>query len=140
LRDECDWGLGFEQELNKNGGGIGASGATIVSLVLGVIGTVPTIQMLLDHLRREVPACPERDEAWDTATWAVALQYTTVRRGSLRVAAEVRHSDHWEFTIVLPESNDQFTVDVFGSRSGTVATRVMWVNGDAWGAPPGETS
>jgi len=47
LRDECEWGLGYEESLTKSGGGIGASGATVLELVLGIIGVVPTVAMLL---------------------------------------------------------------------------------------------
>lgn len=41
LGDECGWGVGFEVDISKRGGGIGASGATILSLLLGVVGTIP---------------------------------------------------------------------------------------------------
>ena len=71
LRDACEWGLGHEEEVSKRGGGIGADGLTVLSLVLGAIGTVPTMEMLFDLLHREVPPCPNRDDALSTATWAV---------------------------------------------------------------------
>jgi len=138
LRDECGWGMGYEEELNKTGGGIGADGATIISLVLGVVGAVPTVSSLLTRLRRAVPACPPREEAWDTATWAVAMQYGTVPRRHLHLLAEARHQDHWVLTMSLPDSGDEFPVDVYGSRGGTMATQVVWTNGQPWGRKPGQ--
>lgn len=138
LRDACEWGLGHEEEVSKRGGGIGADGLTVLSLVLGAIGTVPTMEMLFDLLHREVPPCPNRDDALSTATWAVALQYASVERPALEVVREARHSDHWTFNLRLPGSNDDFEVDVYGSKAGTLATRVVWTNGDAWGSGPGQ--
>jgi hypothetical protein len=138
LREECGWGAGYEEEIGKRGGGIGADGATILSLVLGVVGTVPTIDMLLERLRRGVPKCPDRAEALETATWAVAMQYQSIERRGLAVTRESRDADHWTFTLRLADALDEFEVEVFGSRSGTVATRVVWTNGDPWGSLPGE--
>ena len=138
LRAECGWGLGYEEELTKRGGGIGAEGATVVSLVLGVVGTVPTIKMLFDLLHCHVPECPDRKEALETATWAIAMQYASVQRRQLEVTREVRDRDHWTFSLRMPGSSDDFEVDVFGGRSGTVATRVVWTNGNAWGGAPGK--
>lgn len=139
LRDECDWGSGHEEEIVKRGGGIGASGATILSLVLGVVGTVPTVQMLLAHLGRKVPDRPQREEALATATWAVAMQYHTVARRSLEVVGEVREADHWSFDLRFPESDDRFEVEVYGSPQGTFATRISWRNGRPGGRLPGRT-
>lgn len=140
LRDLCEWGVGYEEEIKKSGGGIGAEGATIVSLVLAVVGTVPTIVMLFELLHRPTPPLAEHDDALGTATWAVALQYPSVVRNQLDVVREVRESDHWTFFLRLASSRDEFEVDVFGSRSKTVATRVVWTNGEAWGRQPGEAS
>ena len=137
LRDECGWGLGHEEDISKRGGGIGAEGAAILSLVLGVIGTVPTVLLLFSHLRRQVPERPDRDEALETATWAVVMQYYTVDRRSLEVVGEARDPDHWTFTLRHAASNDQFEVEVFGSRARTFATRVVWVHGEPWGRLPG---
>jgi hypothetical protein len=137
LRDECGWGFGYEQDVSKVGGGIGADGATVLGLVLGVIGAVPTVDSLLHRLRRQVPPCPEREEAWDTATWAVALQYRAVDRKELRLLKEARNRDHWVFTLALPCTGDEFEVEAYGSRSTAIATRVVWTNGDPWGRGPG---
>ncbi len=137
LRDECEWGLGYEEQITRSGGGIGADGATILSLVLGVVGTVPTVAMLFGLLHRQVPDCPDRDEALDTATWAVAMQYDSVERRKLVATREARERDHWTFSLRIPDSSDDFEVDVYGSRSNTVATRVAWTNGEAWGRQPG---
>jgi len=132
LRDECGWGLGYTENLTKSSGGIGADGATILGLVLGVVGATPTIQSLLSKIGREAPVLPRRDDAWETATWAVAMQFQSVARTSLHPVGEARHSDHWSFSMSLEGFGDRFEVDVYGSRGTTVATRV-WTNGDAWG-------
>jgi hypothetical protein len=137
LRDECEWGLGREEDISKRGGGIGAESATVFSLVLGAIGTIPTIRMIFELLNRDVPPCPNRDDALASATWAIALQYASVERPALVVVREARHVDHWTFNLQLPGSNDDFEIDVYGSNAGTLATRVVWTNGDAWGAGPG---
>ena len=137
LRDECGWGVGYEEDLSKRGGGIGASGATILGLVLGVVGAVPTIQMLLERLRRDVPECPDRPDALDTATWAIVMQYVEVERQALQLKGEARDVDHWTFSLWLPATDDAFEVEVYGSRSGTVATRVAWTKGDLGGRQPG---
>lgn len=137
LRDECGWSAGFMENLNNRGGGIGADGLTILILVLSVVGDVPPVISLLQHLKRPVPPCPSREEAWESATWAVAMLYSTVERRRLDVLEEARHPDHWVFTMSLPESGDKFEVDVFGSRAGTVVTRVMWINGEPGRRKPG---
>jgi hypothetical protein len=137
LKSECGWGVGFEENLSKRAGGIGSDGPTTLELVLGVVGAVPTVLMLLDKLKRGTPACPNRENAWEKATWAVALQYASVERVKLRLLSEIRHEDHWEFTMSLSESSDQFSVEVFGNRSTVVAIRVTWTNGDPWGRRPG---
>ena len=137
LRDLCEWGLGHEEELSKRGGGIGADGATVLSLVVGAIGGVPGIAMLFELLHRDVPPCPDREDALPTATWAVALQYSSVERKALTVVREARHLDHWTFNLRLANSNDDFEVDVYGSKADTLATRVVWTNGDPWGHGPG---
>ncbi len=137
LRDECGWNFGFMEELKKTGDGIGADGAIILSLFLGVVGAIPTVTSLLQRLERSVPPCPQREEAWETATWAVAMQYGSVERRRLNLLQEARHPDHWVFTMFLAESSDEFTVEVFGSRTTTVATRVVWTNGQPWGRKPG---
>ena len=136
LRVECDWRLGHEEEIVKRGGGIGASGATVLSLIFGVVGTVPTVQSLLSHLGRGVPDPPPREEALDTAIWAVAMQYDTVARRSLELVGEVREVDHWSFGFRLPESNDRFEVDIYGSRHRTFATRIVWSKGHPEGHLP----
>lgn len=137
LQSECGWGMGYHEDLKKSSGGIGADGATIVSLILGVVGAVPTIESLLRKLGRETPALPTRDNAWETATWAVAMQYESLVRRELHPAREERHSDHWTFRMSSEGGSDTFEVDVYGSRGGTIATRVAWTNGDASGNGPG---
>lgn len=86
----------------------------------------------MDKLNLRRPRlCPDRDVAWDTATWAVALQYETVSRKNLGPHSETRASDHYEFEMLLDHSPDQFIVKVFGDPKGeAIATQVMWVNGD----------
>lgn len=140
LREECGWGLGYEVHLEKSSGGIGADGLTIVSLVLGVIGAVPTVESILRKLRHRAPALPDNDSAVQAATWAVSVQYEGVPRRELKIFRQERHQDHWTFTMTLAASADIFEVDVYGqARSGAFATRVAWQNGDAWGRRPGET-
>ena len=136
LRDDCGWGVGYEVDVSKRGGGIGASGATVLGLILGVVGTVPTVQMLFGKLRRVVPDCPEHDDALETATWAIAMQYDEVERKTLKLVAEARDPDRWTFELTLPATGDDFEVEVYGFRSGTVATRVVWSNGDPAGGRP----
>ena len=128
--------MGLDGALRTVGGGSGADVSTILGLALGVVGAVPTVTSLFRRLRRDVPDCPQREEAWDTATWAVSLQYDSVERRALRLHSETRHPDHWSFSMFLPESRDEFEVDVFGSRSNVVATRVRWTNGDPWNRAP----
>ncbi len=133
LREQCNgWGTGYIEELSKTSGGIGASGLETLSLFLGVVGVVPTVAMIMDKLNLRRPRlCPDRDVAWDTATWAVALQYETVSRKNLGPHSETRASDHYEFEMLLDHSPDQFIVKVFGDPKGeAIATQVMWVNGD----------
>jgi hypothetical protein len=139
LREECGWGLGYEVDLSKRSGGIGADGLTLVGLVLGVVGAVPTVESILRKLGRRAPTMPDRDSALQTATWAVSMQYRGVPRNGLRVVREERHQDHWTLAMVFDASGDRFEVDVYGMpRSGAVATRVVWQDGDAWGRKPGE--
>lgn len=141
LRDECGWGLGHIEEFIKRGGGIGASGLETLGLVLGVVGDVPTILMILDKLKRkQPPVCADREEAWDKATLAVALQYATVQRTSLYLKSETRYSDHWQFEMGLEQSSDAFVVDVYGARAHLVATMIKWINGDPSGRQPGADS
>jgi hypothetical protein len=139
LRAECRWGNGYEVHLEKSSGGIGADGFTILSLLLGVVGTVPTVESILEKLRHRAPQLPDRDSALHTATWAVSMQYEGVPRRDLKIFREERHRDHWTFTMSLPASADTFEVDVYGQPgSGATATRVVWQNPDASGRPPGE--
>lgn len=141
LRDECGWGLGHIEEFTKRGGGIGASGLETLGLVLGVVGNVPTILMILDKLKRKHhPVSADREEAWDKATLAVALQYATVQRASLYLKSETRYADHWQFEMGLEKSSDAFAVDVYAARAHLVATMTKWINGDPSGRQPGADS
>lgn len=73
----------------------------------------------------------------ETASWAVAVQYDTVARRSLELVGEVRKADHWSFVLRLPESDDRFEVEVYGSRQSTFATRIAWTNGQRGTRLPG---
>lgn len=137
LRDECDWGVGYIEHLEKSAGGIGASGLEIIALILGIVGTVPTVETILTKIKRQVPALASREEAWATATWTVAMQYTTVQRSSLRSVSEERHTDHWTLSMDLADTGDRFTVEVYGDRLRTCATRVAWIKGHPNQEAPG---
>lgn len=72
--------------------------------------------MLLQRLRRAAPECPDRDDALDAATWAIAMQYDTLERRALQLTGETRDFEHWTFKFPLPAIADDFEVEVFGSR------------------------
>lgn len=137
LRDECGWGVGYIEHLEKSAGGIGASGLEIISLILGIVGVVPTVETILTRIKRQIPAPASLEDAWATATWAVAMQYNTVQRSSLRSVSEERHTDHWTFSLDLAQTGDRFTVDVYGERLRTCATRVAWMKGHPSQDAPG---
>lgn len=139
FRDECHWGNGHEARLEKTSGGIGADGVTVISLLLGVVGAVPTVESIFEKLHRRTPELPDRAFALRTATWAVSMQYQRVPRSALKVLREERHRDHWTFAMSLPESGDTFEVDVYGHPgAGATATRVCWQSSDGSRRPPGD--
>jgi hypothetical protein len=126
--------------LTKRSGGIGADGLTLVGLVLGVVGAVPSVESIFRKLGRRAPTMPDPESALETATWAVSTQYLDVPRNELRVVSEEPHQDHWTFIMAFDASGDSFEVDVYGMpRSGAVATRVVWQDGRPWGRKPGES-
>jgi hypothetical protein len=137
LRDEYGWSQGYLERLEKRSGGIGADGVAYIGLFLGVVGSLPPIASLFKWLRRSTLVRPDRDEAWNTATWAVAIQYNTVERGKLSLLSETRCPDHWSFRMTLLEHSDEFEVDVYGSHATAIATKVVWSNGDPGGRMPG---
>ncbi|GEM_PF-5820231 len=134
LAQDYQWGNGHLMHVRKSAGGIGADGASVTELVLGIITAIPTVRDLLTRLKAGAPSCPSKEDAWQRATMAVAVAYETVPRRELRVVSERQHTDHWTFQMVLPGTDDRFEVEVYGESSGpTVGTRVTWANGDAWG-------
>jgi hypothetical protein len=63
------------------------------------VGAVPTVTSILRRLKRSIPARPDRQDAWDTAALAVAMQYDTVERRKFHLLREARHPDHWTFAL-----------------------------------------
>lgn len=135
LRDECVWGVGAFEDYRKSQGGIGASGVEILSVTLGVIGAIPTVEWLLYKLNRRVPPRPNKDEALDAAKWAVVLRYKDVSAGNLTVLSETEEPTHWTFRLRRQSTDDTFEVAVYGDQSlGTSVRTVAWTNGDPYGA------
>lgn len=135
LREEYGWSSGYSVDLKKSGGGIGASGMEITTLVLGVIGAVPVARDIYQKLSHRSIEIGTKEEAWEVATWAVALQYPSVSRPNLRRVRVARHPAHWEFEMTLDGAADRFQADVSGTRETAVATRVVWIGGDAMSTP-----
>ena len=68
------WGVGYEVDVSKRGGGIGASsGATVLGLILRS-RTVPTVQMPSGSCV-ELCRTVQNTMTPETATWAIAMQY-----------------------------------------------------------------
>lgn len=144
MEKQYGWGMGYEFEVRRRGGGIGAEGASVLELVLGVVTTVPTVLDLFERFTKRRPTRASRATAAEQATWAVARAYSHVARRSLHRVAESDGVDHWTFQFMLPDTDDRFEVEVYGSADTALATRVSWMNGDAWGnrapgQPPGPT-
>lgn len=132
LRDECGWGMGYEEEITKSAGGIGADGATILGLVLGVVGAVPTIEDLLLRLGRSAQGLMDHDAAMAVARGEICDLYDWVNPAALRPVSEERNPHHWVFTFSLAESGDRFQVEVHGGwLSRTEATRILWTRGSS---------
>ncbi|MFB2573029.1 hypothetical protein [Micrococcus sp. IITD107] len=126
LEAEYSWESGVLEEYRKRQGGIGADGLTIISVVLGVIGMVPTVEALLAKLKRQVPPRPSKEDALRAATAAILRQYNQVARKDLTVIEETREMTHWRF-VFSSSRGDQFEVSVFGERSyGTSVQTLKW--------------
>lgn len=134
LRDECLWGLGAFEDYRKSQGGIGASGIEVLSVTLGVIGVIPTVEWLLHKLNRRVPPRPTKDEALDASKWAVLMRYKDVNAEDLAVIRETEEPTHWTFELRRQSTGETFEVAVYGDRSlGTSVRTVTWTNGDPYG-------
>ncbi|WP_336705715.1 hypothetical protein [Micrococcus terreus] len=129
LGAEYSWQSGIEENYRKTQGGIGADGFAVTSVILGVIGAIPTVEALLAKLNRRVPPRPHKDEALRAATGAIIGQYSNVARSDLAVIEESRESTHWHF-VFASCSGDQFETKVFGdSAHGTSVQTLKWRNG-----------
>lgn len=134
LRDECVWGVGAFEDYRKSQGGIGAGGIELLSVTLGVIGTIPTVDWLLQKLNRRVPPRPAKDRALEAAKWAVLMRYPDVSAEELTITAEAEEPTHWMVTLVRQTTRDTFEVGVYGDGSlGTSVRTVTWTNGDPYG-------
>lgn len=132
LRDECGWGMGYEEEITKNGGGIGADGATVLALILGVVGVVPTIEGLLLRLGRSVQGQMDRDMAIALARRQICDLYAWASPSQLRTVSEETFPHHRVFGFSLTGFTDTFEVEVHGDWSTrTAATRILWTGGDS---------
>lgn len=131
LGAEYSWQSGIQENYQKTQGGIGADGLAITSVVLGVIGAIPTVEALLTKLNRRVPPRPDKEDALRAATGAIIGQYKEVARRDLAMIEETREPTHWHF-VFSSGSGDQFEVSVFGqSAHGTSVQTLKWRNGNS---------
>jgi hypothetical protein len=125
MQAEFNWAGGYQEELTKTAGGIGADGLTELSMILNVAGLIGQVApWLFKRLGRRPPALPSQDEADNTAVWALLVQYPNLARDHLRNVGEERQSNVWELDYVDNRSGDRYSVAVAGTRSGTCVTRV----------------